>query len=196
VEALFYASPWPGILLWAALYVSDFLHTMACARLYQRGAREHMAFDGSYEITPYYQGDVDALRMVSPRFVFALIASCIVQWLIWRLAVGGGVLPHLYLFSLGMMINIQLTIHVRHLRNLFLFRAMLADEGIKGRIEYARVAMLRLSAVELLAFAALYAVLYAVTLSWFILGGVVICVSVAVNHRALARKHAARVEAT
>jgi hypothetical protein len=189
LEALFYASPWPGLVMWIVLYTSDFLMTMTCARLYQRGARERIAFEGSYEITPYYQGDVDALRMFSPRFVLAMIVTCVIQATLWFLTMRSNVLPEAYVFAVGMMVMIQLTIHVRHIRNLFLFRAVLADDQIKGRIEYGRPAMLRLSAVELLTFAGVYTFLYAITLSWFVLGGAVICAAMALNHRTLAAKH-------
>ncbi len=55
--------------------------------------------------------------------------------------------------------------------------------------------MLRLSAVEFMSFAGLYAIFAAITLSWFILGAAVICVAMAANHRTLARTHPAKVNA-
>jgi hypothetical protein len=97
--------------------------------------------------------------------------------------------PQLYLFTLGGSLLIECTIHVRHLRNLFLFRAILADNGIAGRIEYARPIMLRLSAEEFFAFAAAYAIIFLVTESWFVFGGVMTCVSTGINHRTLARRY-------
>ena len=185
---LFFLSPWPGVLLWAALYTSDLLFTMACARLYQQGGRERITFEGSFEITPYYQKDVDHLRRFSPRFLFAMAATCGIQALLWHLTMGDVFLPEWYLFGLGAMTIAQLTIHVRHLRNLFLFRAIAANDGISGHIEYTRPVMLRLSAVELLSFAVVYAVLFAVTESMFVLGGATACGALAVNHRLLAKK--------
>ena len=195
MEAIFYASPWPGLVLWAALYVSDFLMTMTCARLYQNGARERITFEGSYEITPYYQRDVDTLRLVSPRFLLALVGTCAIQAALWLLTMRTQVVPQAYVFAVGMMIMIQLTIHVRHIRNLFLFRAVLAGDGISGRIEYGRPIMLRMSAVELFSFAGVYAILFAITFSWFILGGAVICAVMAANHRTLASNHVAKATA-
>ena len=95
----------------------------------------------------------------------------------------------LYQFVLGSMILSELAIHVRHLRNLFLFRAILSTNGIQGRMQYARPSMLRMSAVELFAFAGLYAFLFLFTFSWFVLGGVFSCFSIGVKHRSLAKKH-------
>ena len=198
---LFFASPWPGVLLWAALYTSDLLFTMACARLYQEGGRDHIMFEGSFEITPYYQKDVDRLRRFSPRFLLAMAATCTVQAFLWWLTIGvaingyGVFMPDGYLFGLGAMVLVQLTVHVRHLRNYILFRAVAAGDGISGRIEYRRPIMLRLSSVELLAFTVVYAVIFAFTESWFVLGGVVACGALSLNHRLLSRGAAAAVRA-
>ena len=185
----FYASPWPGLLMWAALYTSDLVLTMTCARLYQQGARKVVLFEGSYEITPYYQNDVDRLRLFSPRFFAALAATCGLQALLWFMTMRTLVLPDFYLFTIGAMLLVELTIHVRHVRNLFLFRSLVAGEGITGRIEYPRPIMLRLSAIEIATFAALYAVLFVVTEDWFLLGGAVACVSLATSHLQLSRAH-------
>ena len=188
----FYASPLPGILLWAALYVSDFLFTMLCARMYNDGAANQVHFEGSYEITPYYQKEVDALRLVSPRFLVALGATCALQLALWWMTIRVLFVPQLFFFALGAMVLIEATVHIRHLRNFFLFRAILAKDGITGRIEYARPVMLRMSAVELFSFSAAYGVIYLMTGSWFVLGGVVSCLLVAINHRQLAQKHVPR----
>jgi hypothetical protein len=186
LDAAFHASPLPGLILWAILYTSDLLLTMTCARLYQNGARQFVVFEGSYEITPYYQDDVDRLRVFSPRFFAALAATCGVQLLMWYLTMRALMLPDVYVFALGAMILVELTIHIRHVRNLFLFRALVSGHGITGRIEYPRPIMLRLSAMEILSFAILYMVLYVITESWFLLGGATACVSLAINHRKLA----------
>ena len=198
---LFFASPWPGVLLWAAL-TSDLLFTMACARLYQEGGRDHILFEGSFEINPLdHQKDVDRLRRFSPRFLLAMAATCTLQAFLWWLTIGvamsgyGVFMPDGYLFGLGAMVLVQLTVHVRHLRNYSLFRAIAAADGISGRIIYRRPIMLRLSSVELLAFAVVYAVIFAFTESWFVLGGVVACgaLSLLLNHRLLSRRASAAV---
>jgi hypothetical protein len=66
-------SAWAGPLLWAALYVSDYALTIASARLYSR--QDKIVFEGSFEITPQFQADVNALRRVSPRFCAILVVS-------------------------------------------------------------------------------------------------------------------------
>ena len=128
-----------------------------------------------------------------------MAATCTLQAFLWWLTIGvamsgyGVFMPDGYLFGLGAMVLVQLTVHVRHLRNYSLFRAIVAADGISGRIEYRRPIMLRLSSVELLAFAVVYAVIFAFTESWFVLGGVVACGALSLNHRLLSRRASAAV---
>jgi hypothetical protein len=191
VTDAFFLSPWPGVFCWSALFVSDMLLTVTCARMYQAGVRERIVFEGSYELTPYHQADIDALRAFSPRFLFALVAAGVLQACLWWVSVGNSVAPMAYEAALGAMILIQLTIHVRHIRNYFLFRAVLAGEGIAGRIQYARPTMLVHSSVELFSFAALYGILCVLTASWFVFGGAIACAIVGMKHRQLAKQHVA-----
>ena len=118
---------------WSLLYVSDYALTITCARLYQAGAKEKIVFEGSYEITPFYQRDVNALRSISPRFLAMLTLSVAFLALVWVL--DGQSQPKFYELVLGMMILVELIIHVRHLRNLLLFRAINYTDAVRGRIE-------------------------------------------------------------
>jgi len=181
----FHDHSWVAALVFGVLYISDHTMTFVCARLYQTRVREKMAFEGSYEITPFHQRDVDALRRVSPRFVIVLVAGVAVVWLFgWTWADSS---PELFAFLLGGLIVVQLTIHVRHVRNYVMFRAMLTD-AVRGRVEYTRPMLLKASAVEIFAFAALYAVLFVFTGSLFVLGGVLGCVVLATQHWTLMRR--------
>jgi hypothetical protein len=184
---LLFDSLWPGLGIWAGLYISDYAFTLTCARLYQSGVKEKIVFEGSFEITPYFQSDIDSLRVVSPRFLAAIVLICAYLGAVWWLA--GISDARLYQFVLGSMISTELAIHVRHLRNFFLFRAILGTDAVQGRIEYARPCMLQMSAVELFAFAGLYAFVFLFTSSWFVLGGLLACLSLGVKHRSWAKKH-------
>jgi len=181
-------SAWLGPLLWAALHVSDYRLTIAGARLYK--GQDKIVFEGSYEITPLFQADVNALRRLSPRFVFACLLSTGYLALLRAMASPWWMnFPELYEGVLGALVILELTIHVRHLRNWVLFRyhVML----LQGRLQYPRGVMLRASALELLLFAVLYTALWLATTSLFLLGGAFSCAVLAVNHRLLARRHEA-----
>jgi hypothetical protein len=145
-------------------------------------------YEGSFELNPVFQRKVDALQWVSLRFVLALVATNLLLAAVWLIEAHS--LTDLYALSLGAFILIQLGIHVRHMRNLFLFHAMRDADAVRGRIEYSRPVLLRLSAVEFLALAGLYAVLFLFTRSWFVMGGVCSCLVLAGKHSWLARRWA------
>jgi len=177
---------WPGVSVWVVLFMSDFTLTLTCARLYHAGVNQKIVFEGSYELTPFFQRDIDSLRKISPRFLLVLGLVPAILFIVWELAVP--VLPEVYFFLLGVFILSQLAIHTRHLRNLFIFRNA-ATEAVNGRIRYARHVSLRGSAFDLFSFAGLYAVLFAFTQSWFIAGGAFGCVNIGLKHLRLASKH-------
>ena len=182
----FFNTLWPGLKVWCVLYISDYALTITCARLYRAGVSEKLALEGSYEITPYFQRDIDSLRLVSPRFLAMLVWGAVMLtgfWLLARHSWSG-----LYNFGLGSMVLVQLAIHVRHLRNLVLFRAIINTDGVRGRIEYSRPLMLRMSACELLTFSGLFFLLFVFTQHWFMLGGATACLSTALKHRRLTRR--------
>ena len=185
---LFGNSLWPGLVLWVGLYISDYFLTIRCARLYRKGIHEKICFEGSFELTPYYQKDIDSLRTFSPRFIRALLLTIFTLSLIWWLSMLVR-LPELYRFALGALVLVEVVVHGRHLRNLFLFRSIIKTGGLNGRIEYSRPLMLRVSSFEFLTFAALFAILFLVTWQGFVLGGAAACLSVAMKHRKLAEKH-------
>jgi len=188
LSALLFNSLWPGLAIWTVLYVSDYTWTIKCARLYQAGVREKLVFEGSLELTPYFQRDIDSLRVVSPRFVIALILSLFWLSAVWWLAALS--VPQIYSFALGAVVLLELAVHMRHFRNFFLFRAIIRTDAVRGRIEYSRSLVLHLSSLELLSYSGLFAVLFVFTQSWFVLGGAMACVSTAGKHLRLSRKKA------
>jgi hypothetical protein len=185
VSDLLIGTVWAGPLLWALAYLSDNLLTIACARRYQ--SQNKIVFEGSYELTPFYAADVNALRSLSPRFLLALAFSAGYLVLVQRVCAASPSLEPLYLGILGAMLGLQMTVHVRHLRNWFLFTEVI--EHVRGRLEYPRRILLRASAHELGLFASLYVVAFAVSASPFFLGAALACGVLSLNHRLMARRH-------
>ncbi|MGE3371992.1 MAG: hypothetical protein AB7O37_00560 [Vicinamibacteria bacterium] len=176
---------WAGPLLWALAYLSDNLLTIACAVRYR--AQDKLVFEGSYELTPLWVADVNALRRLSPRFGLALVGSTLYVILVQRALAPSPDLRHVYLGILGALLGLQMTIHVRHLRNWYLFTRGI--QHLRGRIEYPRAFMFRASAHEMGLFGAVYAIAFAVSQSPFLLGAALACGVLALNHRFLARRH-------
>lgn len=183
---LFPNALWPGLSAWILLYISDYSLTLACARMYRAGVNEKVVLEGSYEITPYFQRDIDSLRRFSPRFFAMLVVIPVYLALLWFVAKLTA--PELYDFAVGAFILIQFPVHARHFRNLHFFRAALHTQHIRGRIEYSRLLLLQGSAVELLTFSGFYLLIFALTRNWFLLGGTASCLATALKHLRLARK--------
>src|SRR6185436_1443582 len=143
IEHLLIHNPWLALALWVAAYLLDYYLTLYGARLYQSGAKEHFGFGGSYELTPYYQKEIDLLRVVSPRFVLMLALSSLAIGLVWWLAVPLLGLPEFFLLLIGGLISRQLVVIIRHIRNIVLFRHAQTAGNIQGRVEYTRRVTLR-----------------------------------------------------
>lgn len=163
------------LLAWSMVYIADYASTIATGRLYQQGAHEHIVFEGSMELTPAFQDDVDRLRWISPRFLLAWVASSAGVAAIWWLSVGflGWVEP--IQFVTGALLLREGAILLRHARNLLIYRRARRVDQLEGTLRYRRSLILYLSGGELWSFAAFYAVLSLVLSSWFFAGGAVAC---------------------
>jgi hypothetical protein len=186
----FLSSPWPGMIAWALIYISDFVLTITCARLYRRNVASKIIFEGSFELNPVFQRDVDSMKFFSPRFLLALVLSSTLIAIEWALAVPD--YPGFYTLLLGAFICMELAIHVRHLGNLHLFGSRITAKQLSGRIEYARPLMLHMSSAQILGFAILFGVAFAFTGNTFLAGGMVACISLAAKQHYLARRAAAQ----
>jgi hypothetical protein len=171
LEALLVQNLWLTLLVWSALYAFDYVQTIRGARLYGQVGKQHIIIEGSYEMTPYFQADIDRLRPISPRFLLMVLLGLagivLVYWL--TQAVG---LPQLFALLAGGLILRLLVVHIQHIRNIASYRYVERHpDHIRGQIEYARPLLLSARATEYSLFAALYGVLFALTSSWFVLGG-------------------------
>lgn len=175
---------WVGATAWAVLYCSDYYLTIAGARLYAQ--QDKIKFEGSYELNPLFEKEIDALRHISPRFVAMLILSTLALLFVGLTLEAD--MRGFYVFMLGALLLIQLTVHVRHLRNRLLFRHAVRPDAMTGRLEYRRGVVLRASAFEILEFAVLYAFIYAFTPAGpFVLGGAFACAMMSIGQYRLAR---------
>ena len=180
-------SPWYGIILWIILYTSDYYLTLFSAR----GFREigHFQLEGSFELTPQYQKDIDHLRPVSKLHLTLLVAYSgliLIIWWITRLSI---FLEWAFPFYLGMFLLLEVAVHLRHLRNIILIREIRRDPGgVEGRIAYRRWFTYRISALELYLFATLFLIIFILTYSIFFLGGAIMCYATGFKHSRLSKK--------
>jgi hypothetical protein len=179
-------NPSPGMILWIILYISDYYLTIYSAR----GFREigHVQFEGSFELTPQYQKDIDALKPTSTRHVILLVLYSILIAFIWWLTKQFVFFPWTYLFYLGMFLLIEVAVHMRHLRNISLIREIKKNGGVEGEIRYRRWFSYRISASEFYRYSALFFIIALVAYSPFFLGGAIMCFGTGIKHARLAKK--------
>lgn len=180
---LFLNNVWLAIGLWAAMYCMDYIFTLRAARIYQAGAGKHFNFAGGYELNPYFKDDIARLRLLSFRFILALLLT-------------GGLLliahswgfPEAFALIWGALVCMQIAVHFRHIRNLVLFHYASASSGMIGKIEYQHWLSLRVSAAEFLSFSALFLFLFLLWGNYFALGGALGCLSLALRNLIDSRK--------
>jgi hypothetical protein len=179
-------SPWPGVILWILLYISDYYLTIYSAR----GFREigHFQFEGSYELTPQFQKDVDALKLISARHLALLVLYSLVILLLWWVIAHWLALPWLYNLYLGLFLLVEVAVHLRHLRNVFLIYEVRRHGGVEGQISYRKWFSYKVSAFEFYLIGTLFLMVAALSFSTFFLGGALVCFGTGLKHSRLARK--------
>ena len=179
-------SPWPGVILWMILYTSDYYLTIYSAR----GFREigHFQFEGSFELTPQYQKDVDALNPLSKRHITLLVILSLLIYILWWVFADLFYFPWLYRLYLGMFLLIEVAIHLRHLRNIFLVYEIRKHGGVDGQITYRKWFSYRVSAFEVNLFGGLFLIIALLNSSTFFFGGVIVCFATGFKHNQLAKK--------
>jgi len=182
-------SPWPGVLLWIILYISDYYLTIYSAR----GFREvgHFQFEGSFELTPLYQKDIDALKPLSRRHILLLVLTSLLIAGIWWITMRLITFPLaylLYLLYLGMFLLLEVAVHLRHLRNMSLIHEIRKNGGVEGEISYRKWFSYRISATEFYVYSVLFFLFAVLAYSPFFLGGALTCLATGIKHSRLAKK--------
>ena len=174
------------MILWIALYISDYYLTLYTARGYRE--IEHIKFEGSFELTPQYQKDIDALNPVSTLHVKLLVVYTLIILLFWWFF--GSLLDRdwAYLLYLGMFLLLEVAVHFRHLRSVFLIREIRKNGGVEGQITYRKWLSYKASAFEFYTFGGLFLFVALLAFSPFFLGGALMCIGTGFKHMRLANK--------
>jgi len=188
LETFVYGNVWLAMFFWGLVYLSDYYLTIYAARHYHDALGNFMHYEGSYELTPAFQKDIDTLNPFSRafywRWLFSLVLIYAVYW-VARILPGGSLL---YSFLLGGLFIRELVIHMRHARTISLIWLAKKPGAIRGSVEYSRWLNLRLSAVELVSFGLFFLLLAIFTSSWFFFGGALITAITGFQHWLYTRK--------
>ena len=187
-EQFLYQSPVWLLILWTLVYIGDYALTIISARLY-RQINHIIEYEGSYELTPQFQEDINALRLVSPRFVIALILSWLLLGIGWLVFAFWFNMHGLFAMIYGVVMVREAVIYLRHMRNLALFRALVKDaSGLEGQMLYKRWLIYQSSARELWNSGVLFLILAVWVNSYFLLGGAISLVITGYQHWRMGKK--------
>ena len=172
------------------LSITDSLLTVASAKLYHSGVKQHFHFSGSYELEPDHKKEVDSFQVISFGFTLGLI---LYGGLVWIIHSSGFV--KLFALIWGGLIFSQVAVHLRHFHNLLLIFYAKRSQGIEGQIKYKRWLSLRISSSDFLGFGLLLLLVYFFSSSLIVLGGAAACVLIAVRHWLMSLKENSEGEA-
>jgi hypothetical protein len=168
---------WAVLTLWVLLYISDYLLTIAGAKLHRADPQGHFVFADGYELNPYFAEDVARLRLFSTKFLWALAL-----YSGWLALVYAAWTRELFAVSWGALIFLELVVHIRHIRNLVLFKTAKDSNAVQGRIGYARWLALRLSGAEMIASGVVLLFVFLITGSLPVAGGALSCAALGIKH--------------
>jgi hypothetical protein len=178
--------PWIPAIAWLVIYPSDYYLTLWGAKL--RSLQNFIQMEGSYELNPQYQKDIDEQKRFSPTFVYYLILA---PALFLGFGYGFPWKETKYIFSMliGVSFFTEIAIHIRHIDNITTYRKLAgSNPGISGRIMYSRRFIYQRSAAQLFGFSVITLVAFALTLSPILLGGTLGLISLARSDWNLAKK--------
>jgi hypothetical protein len=179
METEFLRHAWMPACLWAFLYAGDYYLTLYGARLAKR--QPFVVIEGSYEMTPAYQHDIDNQRRLSSLLVAWLVGTTAFLLLIGYVAAP----PVTWLYGVlaGMLILPELAVYLRHWRNITSYRRLASlTPGVSGQITYTRPFIYRQSALDVFGLAAFTSLAGVLTMSSVLLGGAFGLVLQALNH--------------
>ncbi len=172
-----------------AIFLADYFLTHLGARASQN-VRERWSVEGSYEMNPTWERQIDSGRWFSWRVpaVALLLAVTLGSmrvllapdggWFALGLNVGldAGLAPAVFGFAVGLILLLQVPVLYAHATNLQTFRDLADPIAAEGGVRYRRWFIYRQGAGHFLRFAVLWLVLWLPSQQAFFLGGVVSCV--------------------
>jgi hypothetical protein len=170
IRAFQFDNFWLAVVLWLLFCLCDYYLTLIGNRLWMKYGQAHIEFEGSYELNPHHQKDVDALRWLSPRYLvmLSLSALCLafIRWLSDSLKVS-----EIFTAVIGCLLLTELTVIARHVENISRFTLMKEPGSIEGHIRSARWVDISLLARDYGYWALLFLILFCLTGSWLFVGG-------------------------
>ena len=163
-----------AIVLWLAVYAADYYLTLYGRQLWLKNAQAFLRFQGSYELNPYYQKDVDANKRVSRRFIFMLVFG-----LIWMTFAWGATrylnIPQVFPAWVGYLILMEVVALSSHVQNIRLFKSAAISGAVEGQISYARWVSMDGTGWKFAYWGLIFLIIALLMNNWFFAGGMFSC---------------------
>jgi hypothetical protein len=168
----------------AATFVLDLTLTLLGARASER-VRDRWSVEGSYELNPRWQSQIDARRLLSPRFVLVAAGIPVVLIAERQLLLVAELDMTFFAAGIGAFLLLQAPTIMTHVANLTTLRDLADLTAFEGRVRLSRWFVYRESAWHYARFSALWLLLWVGSQQAFFLGGAFGCAVIATQHRHL-----------
>lgn len=183
IEQLLISSLWlavaVGLISYAASYALAFYETA----LYLGGISSRITLEGQYSLSSNLVKAVEKRRYVDVWLLLRFTAVGVAVWAARWVSLERLHRPEVFSFLLGGLVLIELADCICRLRNISFFRLVRSEKEAKGQITFSRHLVHTLTYAEFYYFAGLFLVIFLVSGSWFVLGGMLSCFLAAQRHR-------------
>lgn len=180
--------------LWFVLYTCDYYLTLWGSKLFR--AQRFILYEGSYEMTPEYQDDIDSMRKLSPHFVVWLLIGTAVLLAPLLPCPDVIIVQTLYAILIGAMIVPEFVALTKHTENIIFWRILGSKSpGVTGSVCYSHAISYRRSALNTSCVGLVLLMAAALGDSFILLGGGLLMLVMSFTHYQLARQMMAMQEA-
>lgn len=179
---------WLSIVVFTMISISDYAWTLAQARLYDAGIKKYIEIEGGIELNPRYREDINKKKAFNPVFARALVLSNVLLILIFVLDKFAE--NHIAAkLLISCILLAQIFIHTRHIKQYLLYKNLLKNGGVIGKIAYSRKYAHATTEIDAIVFAGLYVVIAIISGQVIFLNGAFMCVVIALYQKKWLEKY-------
>jgi len=167
-------------------FAADWLLTHAGAKAAAL-VKDRLAFEGSYELNPTWQAQIDAGQRFSWRAVGVGIALVFLGGLGRLLVESAEIDEAFFAAGVGAIMLLQTPILMQHAANLQTFRSLRRPGAVEGALRQSRRFTYEQASWTFVRYAVLWLLLWVPSQQAFFLGGAAACVGIAIRFRRLGR---------
>jgi len=157
-------------------FLADYVLTHLGAQA-AHGVRDRWSVEGSYEMNPTWERQIDSGRWFSWRVLFVAASLAVLLGAVRLLVQPGlfGLGPAFFGFAAGLILLLQAPVLIAHATNLQTFRDLADPTAVQGGLHFRRWYVYRQGASYVLRFGILWLLLWIPSQQAFFIGGAVSC---------------------